>query len=117
MFNKIRLAEIGIDNAQNLALANFTETVLKTPFNPRMILDWIAQAKLYIIVKDGIVELRKVGIRSVFGLIAACQDDQMEQLNTLSGKIGTDLSMVCKDLKERPDIQDLLEIREKLCDT
>jgi len=115
MFCKIRLAEIGIDNAQNLALANFKEMILKTPFNPRMILDWIAQAKLYVIVKDGIVELRKAGIRDVFGLITACSEDQLAKLDKLSENIGTDLSLVCADLKERPDIIVLLEIRKKLC--
>lgn len=114
-FTKIRLAEIGIDNAQNLALANFKEMIIKTPFNPRMILDWIAQAKLYIIVKDGIAELRKVGIRNVFGLITAYSEGQVDTLDMLSEKIGTDLSLVCADLKDRPDILVLIEIRKKLC--
>ncbi|MCK5312791.1 MAG: hypothetical protein KAJ62_11815 [Desulfobacteraceae bacterium] len=115
MFSKIRLAEIGIDNAQNLALANFKEMIVKTPFNPRMILDWIAQAKLYIIVKGGIVELREAGIRNVFGLITLCNGDQFDKLDILSEKIGTDLSSVCMELKERPDIIMLIEIRKKLC--
>ncbi len=115
LFCKVRLAEIGIDNAQNLALANFKEMILKTPFNPRMILDWIAQAKLYIIVKDGIVELRKTGIRNIFGLISAYNDGQTDKLEALSKKIGTDLSLVCAELKDRPDILTLTKIRDKLC--
>ena len=115
MFSKIRLAEIGIDNAENLAFANFKEMILKTPFNPRMILDWIAQAKLYIIVKNDIVILREAGIREVFGLVTASSEDQLDKLDTLSEKIKADLSLVCADLKKRPDILVLLEIRQRLC--
>lgn len=115
LFCKVRLAEVGIDNAQNLALANFKRLVRKTPFNPRMILDWIAQAKLYIIVKDGIRELRKTGIRNIFGLLSAYEAGKTDKLKILSKKIGTDLEMVCIELKDRPDIQTLRNIREKLC--
>jgi len=116
LFCKVRFAEIGIDNAQNLALANFKEMILKTPFNPRMILDWIAQAKLYIIVKDGIGELRKAGIRNIFGLLSIYDAGQTDKLEVLSKKIGTDLDMICMELKDRPDIINLVKIREKLCD-
>ncbi len=115
LFSKVRLAEIGIDNAQNLALANFKVMMLKTPFTPRLILDWIAQAKLYIMVKDGITELRKAGIRNVFSLIRAYDQGGLEELEALSTKIGTDLPLACTLLKERPDIVELLKIRERVC--
>ena len=66
--HKERLIEIGIDNAQNLAMASLTELLINTPFGARQLLDWIGQAKLLVYVKSDIDKLRQVGIRSVFDL-------------------------------------------------
>jgi hypothetical protein len=52
VFHKVRLGEVGIDNVQNLAEANVIGLLLKTPFNPSQLIDWIAQAKLYLYFKD-----------------------------------------------------------------
>lgn len=65
-FHKVRLGEVGIDNAQNLAEANVIELMLKTPFTATQLIDWIAQAKLYVAVKADISKLRRVGIRTIF---------------------------------------------------
>lgn len=66
LFTKTRLSEINIDNAQNLAEANFVEMLLRTPFNPWRIMDWIAQAKLYVHVPAAMEDLRTLGVRTVF---------------------------------------------------
>src|SRR6266487_5574137 len=66
--HKIRLNEIGIDNAQNLAEANLLELLIRTPFKPRLLIDWIGQARLYIYFKNDIVNLRKSGIRTIIDL-------------------------------------------------
>ncbi|HVS64427.1 MAG TPA: hypothetical protein VMT85_13095 [Thermoanaerobaculia bacterium] len=59
---------MGIDNAQNLAEAELIDLVLRTPFPPTQILDWIAQAKLFVCFKDRIEGLRSVGIRTILDL-------------------------------------------------
>ena len=64
--HKERLAEIGIDNAQNLAETSFLQLLIKTPFETRQLLDWIGQAKLLIYAKTYTDALRDIGIRSVF---------------------------------------------------
>ncbi|HUP43568.1 MAG TPA: hypothetical protein VM599_10195, partial [Thermoanaerobaculia bacterium] len=64
VLHRTRLAEVGIDNAQNLAEAELIDLVLRTPFPPTQILDWIAQAKLFVCFKDRIEGLRSVGIRT-----------------------------------------------------
>ena len=46
VFHKIRLGEVGIDNAQNLASANLIELLIRTPFKSRQLIDWIGQSKL-----------------------------------------------------------------------
>ena len=64
----VRLGEVGIDNGQNLAEANVVELILKTPFGPDQLLDWIAQARLYVYVKDEIRVLRRYGVRNALDL-------------------------------------------------
>lgn len=64
--HKERLAEIGIDNAQNLSSSSLTQLCIETPFEARTLLDWIGQAKLLLYVKENMDALRSVGIRSAF---------------------------------------------------
>lgn len=70
VLHRTRLSEVGIDNAQNLAEADLIDLVLRTPFPPTQILDWIAQAKLFVYFKDRIEALRAVGVRTVLDLEA-----------------------------------------------
>ncbi len=104
LFNKVRLAEVGIDNAQNLAEANLEELILKTPFNPRLLLDWIAQAKLYIAFKDQVVGLRTVGIRTVLEFQAVGGEDGLGTLAKLSEIPEEQLAAVYQVISQDPDI-------------
>lgn len=70
VLHRTRLSEVGIDNAQNLAEADLIDLLLRTPFPPAQILDWIAQAKLFVYFKDRIEALRAVGVRTVLDLRA-----------------------------------------------
>ena len=45
-YDKMRLAELGIDSCHDLAMADFIPLVLKTSYGPRELADWILQAKL-----------------------------------------------------------------------
>jgi hypothetical protein len=65
VFQRVRFAEVGIDNAQNLAEADFAELLVRTPFRPEILIDWIAQAKLYVLFKSDIQKLRRCSIRTV----------------------------------------------------
>lgn len=66
--HKERLAEVGIDNAQNLATMSLTKLLIETPYDARQLLDWIGQAKLLCYVKGDIDKVRSVGIRSIYDL-------------------------------------------------
>jgi hypothetical protein len=68
MFHRQRLSEVGIDNAQNLAEANLVELLVRTPFKPPVLIDWMAQAKLYVVFKSDISKLREIGIRTALDL-------------------------------------------------
>lgn len=85
-FHKIRLTELGIDNAQNLAEANFLDLVVKTSFPPNQLLDWISQAELYMRFKDNIKKLREVGIRNVFDYLEVGRHPkQLKEVAELTG--------------------------------
>ena len=68
VYKKARLLEIAIDNAHNLAQTNPLELVFRTPYRLAGVIDWIAQAQLYLYVKkDGLADFRKANIRSILG--------------------------------------------------
>ena len=77
MNHQDRLEEIGIDNAQNLASASLTKLMVDTPYDARLLIDWISQAKLLCYAKENIDGFRKVGIRSVFDLLS---DDKSPEI-------------------------------------
>jgi len=114
LFSKVRLSEVGIDNAQNLAEANLEELILKTPFNPRLLIDWIAQAKLYVTVKDDINALRKAGIRTAFDLQVAKNNNGLQAIADISKIEEQHLSAIYNVFSQDPDIIALNEVREKL---
>ncbi|MDJ0865284.1 MAG: hypothetical protein QNK03_04180 [Myxococcota bacterium] len=89
-FQRYRLGEAGIDNAQNLAEANVIELILKTPFSGQALIDWIAQAKLYVYFKSGIVRLRQVGIRTVFDLKHVLE--RKERIKDVANEIAVNVS-------------------------
>jgi hypothetical protein len=83
LFQRTRLSEAGIDDAENLANANLLELLIRTPFNPRLLIDWIGQAKLYLLFRDKIYTLREARVRSIFDFDKA-MSDQDAQANLFS---------------------------------
>lgn len=64
-----RLNELGIDSAQMLARQNPFILLPRLPFDLGLLIDWIAQAQLYVLVKeDGLSKLRAVFVRDIFDL-------------------------------------------------
>jgi len=124
LFHLSRLHEIGIDNAQNLARSSLVDILLKTPFNALQIIDWIAQAKLYVYFKDDIQSLRKIGVRTVFDLRAVDAsnvDAIAQQIHFLekASDPGTDPSplrvkLVHEWVKNDPAITMLEEFHDRL---
>ncbi|THB74827.1 MAG: hypothetical protein D3926_21215 [Desulfobacteraceae bacterium] len=100
LFNRVRLAELNIDNAQNLANANIRELIVRTPFNPLLIFDWLTQAKLYIYAKKDITALRKAAIRTNFDLIHAQRRGDLSQVADVSGIELKRLEMICHSVEE-----------------
>ena len=115
MFHRMRLSEVGIDNAQNLAEANIIELLLKTPFNPAQLIDWIAQAKLYLYFRTNIEVLREAGIRTVFDLKMICHDEQIiEKLANEVNVSSVQLKIVCQRIQSDQAVANLYEFENKL---
>ena len=72
VYKRVRLSEIAIDNAQNLANTNVLELVFRTPYRLSMVIDWIAQAQLFVEFRQtSLTKLRGAGIRTAFDFLRA----------------------------------------------
>ena len=65
-----------LDDSENLANANLLELLIRTPFNPRLLIDWISQAKLYLLFRDKIYTLREARVRTIFDFDKAMSDQE-----------------------------------------
>ena len=79
-FHKARLSELGVDNVQNLAHASLVELIIKTPFAPRIIVDWMAQAKLCQEFKDNVNSVRNAGVRTILDFQEVAEADLLVSL-------------------------------------
>ena len=64
----MKLREIGIEDVQNLAVADIEKMRRNLPFSRAMLCDWIAQCILILYFPDEIEKLRKSGIRTIIDL-------------------------------------------------
>ncbi|MDJ0807069.1 MAG: hypothetical protein QNJ78_09580 [Gammaproteobacteria bacterium] len=115
-YDRARLNELGIVDAQNLANANFIELVVRTAFNPGQIIDWIGQASLYVYFKDDIVVLRKHQVRTAFDMLPVCRDAKLlAQLSADTGINALGFQLFCTKLTEDPVVEQLLSFQRHLC--
>lgn len=115
-FKRIRLSEIGIDNAQNLATSNPIELVLKTPYKIQQIVDWTAQAQLFVIFKaERMKKLRDSAVRTVFDFANCLQQKEMvEELATTLEVSETALNAVGNNLEQDASYARLRELHLRL---
>lgn len=71
-----RLNELEIDSAQILSRQNPFLLLPRLPYDLSLLVDWIAQAQLYVLVReDGLQKLRNAYVHSVFDLHTRLADD------------------------------------------
>jgi hypothetical protein len=113
--HEVRLGEVGIDNGQSLAEANVVELILKTPFGPDQLLDWIAQARLYVYVKDEIRVLRRYGVRNALDLYEVATDEaRLAAIAKDAGLNPLALSTVARRIGSDPRVRQLIEVRRRI---
>lgn len=115
MFHRVRLAEVGIDNAQNLAETNVILLLIQTPFNARKLIDWAVQSKLAVFMKGDLFELQKRGVRTVFDLMVLGKEEGfLERLSKETGVSLLKLENVYNLVREDNGLQKLYRFQERL---
>ena len=114
-FHGIRLSEVGIDNAQNLAEANIIDLFLKTPYQPSILLDWIGQAKLYVHFGSDLDKLRRMGIRTIFDFRTVCAvEERRAQIAAEAGVSNLKVTLVYQQIEGDKEVARLVEFRTRL---
>ena len=74
----LKLREIGIEDVQNLAMANIDKMRENLPFNTALLCDWIGQCLLILYFVNDVEKLRFAGIRTILDLqeCALTSDDK-----------------------------------------
>jgi hypothetical protein len=113
-----RLSEIGVDNAQVLALQNPFEIWPRLPFSFLIIMDWIAQAQLYVLVKErGFKLLREKCIMNIFDLRAGLRDSAFsKELCQSVGVPESEIPTLLKCIEGSISFIRLAEVREKMAE-
>lgn len=109
----IRLEELGIDNAYDLASADFVPLFLRTSYGSRQLVDWILQAKLCIHFSSSIKELRENGIRTALDL----KNNDSDRIDALASEIAlskNSLQLAKKSIEEDEEINRLCRISQLL---
>jgi hypothetical protein len=68
------------------------ELILKTPFRPRVLIDWMAQARLCVEFKESAPKLRRAGVRTILDLLKAAEDEEL--LKSISDNSGIEISLI-----------------------
>lgn len=108
-FHKARLSELGIDNVQNLAQASLMELILKTPFNPRVLIDWMAQARMCLEFKDQTKQIRGAGIRTIFDLLEIAGNGPL--IAALSENSGVDQAIITTVIEVNSEEKSIARLR------
>lgn len=106
-FNKVRLAELGIENVQNMAKASLIELVIKTPYRPSQLVDWIVQGHLCLYFKSKINAMREAGIRTILDFKKMGDQGTLGTLATRSGIDPNSLDMVYNIIKDDESLERL----------
>jgi hypothetical protein len=111
-----RLNELGIDSAQMLAKQNPFLLLPRLPFDLGLLVDWIAQAQLYVLVKEAaLAELRKKYVRDIFDLYIRLQNDGSRAAICTSMKIeDADGKVLAVQLEQDASFVRLRETRDAL---
>jgi hypothetical protein len=111
---RLRLRELNIDNSQALAKCNPIFLWVRTSFQLLPVIDWIAQAQLYILVEnDRMQKLRLYGIRDIFSFMKVAGSPDSKIANFLNID-QVDLGNLVKSIEETPAFLRLQEVNRCL---
>jgi hypothetical protein len=108
-----RLSELSIDNCHLLATANPFVIWIRTRYTLSEIVDWIAQARLYLLFKSaGLKVLRDNAIRDIFTFISVAEDANERASLELVLKVPTStLERIVRLVNDDPEFKKLKELK------
>jgi len=111
-----RLNELGIDSAQVLACQNPFVVWPRLPYDLGLVVDWIAAAQLYALVKEkALQKLRAMCVCDIFDLyIRLNEGDACEQISAAIGICPKAAPALVKQLNEDQSFCRLKEVRDAL---
>jgi hypothetical protein len=109
----LRLEELGIETCYDLATVDFVPLVLSTPYSARQLVDWILQAKLCTCFGEGVIDLRKHGIRLISDL-ASLTNEQIEALSRATVVTESALLQAREAVRQDGEIKRMQRVGERL---
>jgi hypothetical protein len=113
-FHKVRLSEMGIENIQNLVKASLVELILKTPYKPRQLIDWMVQGRLCLQFKSDVNKLRDAGVRTILGFKIIGDSNKLDELGKLTNIDRKRLEIVYRIIKDGPVLDRLSKAKDCL---
>lgn len=113
MYDRVRLEELGIDSCYDLANTDYIPYLFKSPYTPRILINWILQAKLCVYFGEQVKDLREHGIHTVWQLKSYEEDALKELVKSTSLKEDT-LLLVKGQIDKDKEIERLIEAQLKL---
>ena len=108
MYDRVRLQELGIDSCYDLAHTDYIPYLFKSPYSPRILINWILQAKLCMYFGEHVKDLRERGIHTVWQLKNFDENALKELVRTTSLTEDT-LMMVKGQISDDKEIERLIE--------
>jgi hypothetical protein len=110
-----RLSELGIDSAHSLARQNPFIIWAKLPYDLGLVIDWIAQAQLYVIVRDAaMAKLRHLLVTDIFDFRLRLGGASADSLLTAVGLVAADADGLRQQIDADEAFNRLLEVRAAL---
>ena len=113
MYDRVRLQELGVDSCYDLANSDYIPYLFKSPYSPRILINWILQAKLCVYFGEHVKDLREHGIHTVWQLKNYDEDALRELVKTTALTEDT-LLMVRNLISQDMEIERLIEAQLKL---
>ncbi len=113
MYDRVRLQELGIDSCYDLAHTDYIPYLFKSPYSPRILINWILQAKLCLYFGEHVKDLREHGIHTAWQLKNYDEEELKALVKTTS--LTEDTLMIAKEqITQDKEIERLIEAQLEL---
>jgi hypothetical protein len=110
-----RLSELGIDSAHALSRQNPFVIWTRLPYDVGLIIDWIAQAQLYVLVRDeAMARLRSLLVTDIFDFRTRLNGESAASVLAVLGLTAADASPLREQIDNDEAFKRLLEVRQAL---